>query len=100
MKTAKEIETRKCPYCGAVHDQIRAGRNRCGTQRCRCLLCKRYYTLNPKPHCYAEEVQKQAIGLLISGMSGRQVGIQLGMSKANVYKWVKKTGVGVDKSAH
>ncbi|MDR1905658.1 MAG: hypothetical protein LBQ27_01915 [Clostridiales bacterium] len=92
------MRTRKCPYCGAEHEQVRAGLNRSGTQRCRCLLCKKYYTPNAKPHGYSEEVQKQAIGLLLSGMSGRQVGIQLGMSKANAYKWIKKTGVGVDKS--
>jgi hypothetical protein len=30
-------------------------------------------------------------------MSGRQIGLQLGMSKANVYKWAKKmSGVWIN----
>lgn len=37
-----------CPHCGNVRDVIRFGYNRSGTARCRCLACKRTFTLAAK----------------------------------------------------
>ena len=38
--------------------------------------------------------------LMVDGMSGRAIGRQLGMSKANVYNWAKKNRGSVDKSEY
>lgn len=98
MKKAKVIEGRKCPKCGAVINQINAGYNERGTQRCLCKDCNYKYTLTPKSHEYPEEIQKLAIRMYYSGVSGRGVGKILKMHHANVYRWIKKTERSVDKS--
>jgi transposase-like protein len=62
-------------------------------------MCKYKYTLNGKSREYPEEVRQQAIRTYYSGVSGRGVGKLLGMSKANVLNWIKKTESAiVDKS--
>jgi transposase-like protein len=91
MKTAKEVEGRSCPNCGSKEKQVNAGLNRSGTQRCMCKKCGKYYTLNPKIRAYDEEIRLAAIKTYYSGVSGRGVGKVFGMSKANVYNWLKKT---------
>jgi len=90
MRKAKINEARRCPQCGKTEEQVNAGKNRSGTQRCFCNDCKKYYTLGPKTRDYPEETQKLAIKIYYSGVSGRGVGKILGMSKANVYNWIKK----------
>ena len=67
------------------------GFNRSGIQRCVCRECSKTYTINPKKHEYSEEERQQAIKMYYSGVSGRGVGKFYGMSKANVYRWIKKT---------
>jgi len=90
MKLAKKIEGRSCPKCGKVENQINKGRNKSGTQRCKCNECGANYTHNPKRHAYGEETRKMAMKIYYSGVSGRGVGKILGMSKSNVYNWIKK----------
>jgi len=97
MRKTKIIEGRRCPKCGSEENQANYGYNRSGTQRCRCNKCSNFYTFNPKNRAYSEEVRQSAIKSYYSGVSGRGVGKLLGMSKANVYNWIKKTGSGVDK---
>lgn len=48
------------------------------------------YTMNPKKHEYSDETKAQAINMHLSGISGRGIGQAMGMSKANVYNWIKK----------
>ena len=91
MRKAKEIEGRKCPRCASEANQTNYGKNRSGTQRCKCNNCGATYTLEPKSHAYSEEVREQAIKIYYSGVSGRGVGALLGMGKENVYRWIKKT---------
>jgi len=91
MRKAKIDGARRCPICGKTESQVNAGRNRSGTQRCFCNKCKKYYTLDPKTREYPEEIRVQAIKSYYSGVSGRGVGKMMGMSKANVYNWIKKT---------
>jgi transposase-like protein len=62
------------------------------------MICGRKYTPNPQSKGYSEEVRKEALRIYYSGVSGRGVGKILGISKANVFSWIKKTGGGVDKS--
>ena len=81
----------KCPKCERVEGQMKNGQNRSGTQRIVCRHCKKSYTLEPKRNAYSEEVREQAIKTYYAGVSGRGVGKFFGMSKANVYNWIKKT---------
>jgi len=82
---------RRCPACGQLTNQIKKGTNRSGTQRCLCRDCGLLYTLDPKSRSYSEEMRTQAIKTYYSGVSGRGVGKLFGMSKENVYNWIKKT---------
>jgi len=83
-------ENRRCPKCGKAENQISKGKNRSGTRRCKCKECNIEYTLDPKKREYSEETQKLALKMYYSGVSGRGVGKIFGMSKANVYNWIKK----------
>ena len=83
-------ENRRCPKCGRVENQVNSGYNRSGTQRCVCKICNHKYTLNGKTQEYSEEIKQQAIKTYYSDVSGRGVGKLFGMSKANVYNWIKK----------
>lgn len=91
MKKITIDENIRCPKCGKAENQIRVGYNRSGTQRCKCKDCNVSYTLDPKKHEYPEETKALAIKMYYSGVSGRGVGKILGMNKANVYNWIKKT---------
>jgi len=89
MKKAKGIAGRCCPQCGKEKNQVMAGKNRSGTQRCFCNECKKYYTLDPKTREIPEEIRLQAIKTYYAGTSGRGVGKVFGFSKANVYNWIR-----------
>jgi len=91
VRRAKRVEGRCCPKCKSVENQVNYGYNRSGTQKSKCNKCKIIYTLEAKNRAYSEEVRKSAIKIYYSGVSGRGVGKILGMSKANVYNWIKKT---------
>ena len=80
---------KQCPKCEETTRQMKAGFNRCGTQRMKCGNCNVKYTVNPKK--YTDEVKQMAIKMYYSGVSGRGVGKILGMSKSNVMNWIKKT---------
>ena len=97
MKKTTITAKKKCPQCGKVENQIKKGFNPSGTQRCMCKECGVVYTIDPKKREYPEETQKLAIKMYYSGVSGRGVGKVLGMSKANVYNWIKKNDASTDK---
>ena len=97
MTKQTEGASRRCPKCSQEENQINAGYNRSGTQRCLCKFCNYKYTLNGKTREYSEETKQQAIKTYHSGVSGRGVGKLMGFSKANVYNWLKKTESDVDK---
>ncbi len=90
MRKATIDESRRCPQCGKVDNQIKKGFNPSGTQRCMCKACGVVYTLDPKKREYPEETRQLALKIYYAGASGRGVGKVLGMSKANVYNWIKK----------
>jgi len=92
MRRAEINEKKKCPKCGRIDSQMRNGCNRSGTQRIVCRHCKKSYTLEPKRNAYGEETRALALKIYYAGVSGRGVGKVLGMSKANVYNWIKKNG--------
>jgi transposase-like protein len=82
---------RQCPHCGERQGQHKRGTTEAGTQRFYCSHCKKFYSVNPKVRAYSEEKRQEAIKLFYAGASGRKIGNLLGMSKANVYNWLKKT---------
>lgn len=90
MRKATVDEKKRCPKCGSIEGQVKAGFNRSGTQRCICRKCNTRYTLEPKQVAYPEEVRERAIKAYYSGVSGRGVGHLFRMSKSNVYNWIKK----------
>ena len=90
MRRSKIEAGKQCPKCGKVENQVKMGYNRSGTQRCMCKECGTRYTIAPKTREYPEETRELAIKMYYSGVSGRGVGKVLGMSKANVYNWIKK----------
>ena len=91
MKKQTTDENRRCPKCESAENQINAGYNRSGTQRCVCKNCNHKYTLNGKTREYPEEIKQQAMRIYYSGVSGRGVGKILGIGKSNVLNWIKKT---------
>jgi transposase-like protein len=91
MKRGMNRKEKGCPQCGAVDGQMKNGKNRSGTQTMLCRHCKKTYTLEPKRNTYSEETRALALKIYYAGASGRAVGKVLGMSKANVYNWIKKT---------
>lgn len=88
------MENRICPHCSATIGQLKNGKNRSGTQKMHCKECKKTYTIEPKRNAYDEDIRKQALQMYYSGISGRGVGKILGMSKSNVYNWIKKRDNG------
>ena len=90
MRQRTEEAWKKCPKCGRIENQIKAGYNGSGSQRCKCKECGIYYTVDPKQHAYPEETRKLAIKMYYGGVSGRGVGKILGMNKSNVMNWIKK----------
>lgn len=80
----------KCPKCGKTENQVKAGYNGSGSQRCRCKECGIYYTVDPKRHAYPEETRELAIKMYYGRVSGRGGGKILGMNKSNVTNWIKK----------
>ena len=91
MRKTTKKEGRRCPKCGSEENQKDYGFNRSGTQRSKCKECERTYTMQPKNRAYSEETRQAAIKTYYSGVSGCGVGKIFGMSKANVYNWLKKT---------
>ena len=90
MKKEMEGIQKKCPKCGKTENQVKAGYNASGTQRCKCKECGIRYTIHPKQREYPKEIRKLAIKMYYGGISARGVGKILGMNKSNVTNWIKK----------
>ena len=67
MKKMTVEAWKKCPVCGKTENQVRAGYNGSGSQRCKCKECGKYYTTNPKQHTYPEETRKLALKMYYGG---------------------------------
>ena len=104
MRKSTEEAWKRCPKCGKTENQIKAGYNGSGSQRCKCKECGIYYTINPKRHEYPEETRKLAIKMYYGGVSGRGVGKKVDRNNVKdvnlIKKERKKCGGGVQKSKH
>ena len=78
----------ECPYCHATERQIKAGRNRAGSQRFQCRECDRHYTPEPHPNGYPEGVRRQAVRLYLEGTNFRRIGRILRVNHQSVVNWV------------
>ncbi len=77
------------PYCRASKRQIKAGRNRAGSQRFQCREGDRHhYTPEPKPNGYPEEVRLQAVRLYLEGTNFRRIGRLLSVNHQSVVNWI------------
>ena len=77
-----------CPFCQNSGNQIKSGKNRCGTER---YLCREYgktYTPEPKQQGYAEEVREKAVRLYVEGNNFRRIGRLLSVNHQSVVNWV------------
>ena len=83
MKRQTTNPNRRCRKCGRAENQVNAGLNRSGTQRCFCKDCKKYYTLGAKTRENSDEIKTQALKIYYSGVSARGVGKVMGMSAVN-----------------
>jgi transposase-like protein len=82
------MDTATCPHCGANSGVRRWGHNRAGTQRYRCLACRRNFTPAPKEQGHGAIVHEQAVRLYLEGMSLRAIGRLLGVVHQSVANWV------------
>jgi transposase-like protein len=79
----------QCPACQAApENQVKAGKNRSGSQRCLCKVCGENYTPAPRPNGYPEELRKQVILLCLDGQTFRSIGRKLGVNHQTVANWV------------
>ncbi len=87
MKEQSYLEQTTCPSCGSNSRVHKAGMNGTGSQRMRCMECRRYFTPHRKPMGYSEELRSQAVLMHLEGMSFRAVGRSLGVNFQSVINW-------------
>ena len=71
----------RCEKCNQEEGQIKNGRTKAGSQRCRCKHCGKKYTPVKKERMYPEELKDRAIELYMEGNSGITVGRLMKISK-------------------
>jgi transposase-like protein len=77
-----------CPHCHSHERQVRAGKNRSGSQRWKCQRCGRKYTPEPNEHGYPETLRLQAVRLYADGTNYRRIARQLKVDHKSVIHWV------------
>lgn len=80
-----------CPFCQKPDFVVRHGRNRNGTARCRCLFCKKTFTPEPNPRIVTAETEEAILAHLSERLSIEAVARLLHVSKATIYKTLKKS---------
>lgn len=78
----------ECPNCKAEEKQSKFGRNRCGTQRMQCGLCRTTYTPEAKKQGYSEQIREKAVRLYVEGNNFRRIGRLLSVNHQSVVNWV------------
>ncbi len=79
----------ECPHCQATDKQVKAGKNKSGSQRLKCQHCQRRYTPKPNEQGYPQALRHQAIKLYVDGTNYRRIGRQLGVHHKTVMLWVE-----------
>ena len=78
----------RCAYCQANERQVKNGRNPSGSQRYKCRVCGRIYTLEPAPAGYDQATRDQAVRLYVEGMNQRRIARILHVNHQSVANWV------------
>ncbi len=79
----------RCPYCGFLKWQVKAGRNASGSQRYKCQKCSRIYTPERANTRYPRDMRDRAIWLFYYGWSFRRISRTLRIHHQTVINWVK-----------
>jgi predicted Zn finger-like uncharacterized protein len=77
-----------CPNCHAQYFQVKDGFTRAGSQRIRCMACRRRYTPERKTHGYPPELRAKALQMVVDGLNFRRIGRLLGIDHQTVSNWV------------
>ena len=80
-----------CPHCGKVKDVIKFGYNRSGTARCRCLACKRTFTLAPRSRRLSPEQEAAIERALAERLSQQGIARLLKVSR-NTVRAIRQRG--------
>jgi len=78
----------QCPHCAATEAQTTAGHTLTGSQRYKCRACLRFYTPEPKPPGYPDEVKREAMRLYLEGVNFRRSGRVLGVNHQSLINWI------------
>ena len=79
-----------CPHCGNKNEVIRFGYNRSGTARCRCLGCKKTFTLSPKSRWLSPEKETAILRALSERVSQQGIARMLQVGRDTIRKVRKK----------
>ncbi len=77
-----------CPNCFDENHQIKAGKNRSGSQRIFCKLCGEKYTHLPNVNGYPEGLRKEALLMCLDGQTFRSIARKLGINHQTVVNWI------------
>ncbi len=77
-----------CPHCGSDKRQTKAGRTATGSARRHCVACDKDYTPDPKSQGYPPQTRKQAISLVLEGLSLRAAARIVAVNPQSVANWV------------
>lgn len=83
--------TLSCPHCGNKKDIIKFGYNHSGTARCRCLGCKRTFTLSAKSRKLSADKEAAIERALAERISPQGIARLLKVSRDTV-RAVRKKG--------
>jgi transposase-like protein len=75
-----------CPHCGNVNKVIKFGTNRSGTARCRCLACKRTFTLSPRSRTLTPEKEAAIQRALAERISQQGIARMLKVGRDTIRK--------------
>ncbi len=77
-----------CPHCGSDKRQTKAGRTATGSARRHCVACDKDYTPDPKPQGYPAQTRRQALVLVLEGMSLRAAARMVSVNPQSVANWL------------
>lgn len=80
----------KCPHCQFPEMQVKAGRNRTGSQRYLCRACGRFYTPEPKAAGYDESKRRMVLQLYAACTSVRRAArLYAKVSTQTAANWIR-----------
>src|SRR5687767_14011399 len=82
------MNTPECPHCRAAERQVKAGRNRGGSQRWQCRHCGRTYTPEPRSAGHPEATRREALKFYTCYYGLRDIARLLSVNPQSVINWV------------